>query len=151
MAPTFSPEQIKQMLPNYSLPLTIVQDEPLKMVSLVDIVLCASGTATLVVGLLRKPMVIMYKMNPITAFLAKLIVRGTKHFGLINLILGKRVVPELFQGEANVERLAQEILKFVEDPAYRRATTNELSRAHEILGSKGATHRVAQILKPLLF
>lgn len=101
VAPTFSNEDVQQLLPHYDVPLTLMQQDPLKMVSLVDIVLCASGTATLVVGLLKRPMVIMYKMNPVSAWFARLVVKGTAHFGLINLVLGKSVVPELFQGEAS--------------------------------------------------
>lgn len=151
VAPTLSKEAIQGLLPRYDIPLTIIQDDPLKMVSLVDIVLCASGTATLVVGLLKKPMVIMYKMNALSAFLARIVVKGTQHFGLINLVLGKRVVPELFQNEASPERLSAELLRYIESEKYKKAVVEDLSSVQPILGSKGATVRVAEILRPFLF
>jgi lipid-A-disaccharide synthase len=150
VAPTFSKSVIQDILPKFNIPLTIVQDDPIVMVSMMDIVLCASGTATLVVGLLKKPMVIMYKMNSITAFFAKIFVKGAKYFGLINLILNKKVVPEFFQEEASPEKLSEEILKYVDDGHYRQSIIEELGHAQLVLGSKGATVRVAEILKPML-
>ena len=151
VAPTFSKNEIQNILPHYSIPLSVIQDEPLKMIGLMDLVLCASGTATLVVGLLCKPMVIMYKMNAFSAFLARQFVKGTAHFGLINLILGRRVVPELFQNEANVLKLTEEIKKYIDDKNLRDRTSGELLQARRLLGSKGATVRVTEVLKPLLF
>lgn len=151
VAPSISKESIQNLLPPYSIPLIIIQGDPLAMVSLMDLVLCASGTATLVVGLLLKPMVIMYRMNPFSAWLAKKIVKGTAHFGLVNLILGKRAVPELFQEEASVEGLARELGQFMSDKKLYTNTVSELAMTAKLLGSKGATHRVAEVLKPYLF
>lgn len=151
LASTVSKKKMQGMLPSYSLPLTLVQEDPMRMVSWVDVVLCASGTATLVAGLLQKPMVIMYRMNPITSWIAKRVVRGTAHFGLINLVLGKRVVTELFQDEANVENLSNELNKLISDKKFRDTMVADLAMAAKLLGSKGATKRVAEILSPILF
>jgi lipid-A-disaccharide synthase len=146
VAPTFTLEQIKNLLPEYTIPLSIIRDEPLKMISMMDLILCASGTATLIVGLLKKPMVIMYKMNFITSFLVRRIVKGTDHFGLINLILNQRVVPELFQENATPQNLSNEILKYINEPEYLNSVKNQLSTAGALLGENGATFRVAKIL-----
>ncbi|MEQ1665800.1 MAG: lipid-A-disaccharide synthase, partial [Bdellovibrionales bacterium] len=146
VAPTFTLEQIKNLLPEYTIPLSIIRDEPLKMISMMDLILCASGTATLIVGLLKKPMVIMYKMNFITSFLVRRIVKGTDHFGLINLILNRRVVPELFQENATPQNLSNEILKYINEPEYLTSVKNQLSSAVGLLGENGATFRVAKIL-----
>lgn len=151
VAPTFTIDQIKALLPASSLPLMLIKDEPMKMVSLVDAVICASGTATLVVGLMRKPMVVMYKMNPITAFWAKHFVKDTAHFGLINLILGGRVAPELFQEQANAQNIANEIEKVVGNKEKYQEVESQLGRASELLGRRGATVRVAEALKDFLF
>ncbi len=151
VAPTFSIEKMKGQLPHYSLPLIFMKDNPMKMVSLVDAVICASGTATLVVGLLKKPMVVMYKMNPITAFMARHFVKGTAHFGLINLILGHRVATELFQSEASAVNLASELEKLIGDKNYYHEFEVELGKAHEMLGHRGATSRVAAALSEYLF
>ena len=151
IAPTFSLEQVRARLPNYTVPLIFIKEEPMKMVSMVDVVLCASGTATLVVGLMKKPMVIMYKMNALTAWLARIFVKGTAHFGLINLVLGRRVVSEMFQDQATPELLAAELNKLIGDKKHYSEVEQELGQAHERLGRKGATMRVAAALKDYLF
>jgi len=113
-------------------------------------VLCASGTATLVVGLMHKPMVIMYKMNALSARLAKWVVKGTAHFGLVNLILARRAVPELFQEQASPARLAQELARYLDDASYYKRIESELMTVRDRLGTGGATRRVAEILEAYL-
>jgi lipid-A-disaccharide synthase len=151
VAPSFDPEWMRKLVPQSAVPLLLVQDEPLKMVGLTDLVLCASGTATLVVGLMRKPMVIMYKMNALSALLARLVVKGTAYFGLVNLILERRVVPELFQEEATSQRLAEELARYIDDASLSNRTESELLAVRDRLGSGGATQRVAKILDAYLF
>jgi lipid-A-disaccharide synthase len=114
------------------------------------VVLCASGTATLTVGLLEKPMVIMYRMSRLTVFVGRMIVRPPPHFGLINLVLGERVVPELFQEEATPERMSRELSAMIGSDETRRAIRARLARAKELLGRRGATERVARALQPYL-
>lgn len=147
VAPTFAKEEMQGLLPNLRFPLQLVQGNSFEMLSLCDVVLTASGTATLIVGLMEKPMVIMYKMNALTAFIAKRVVTKTPFFGMINLILNERVVPELFQEQASVENLTLELEKLLEDSALARATKDKLRLAKKALGDKGATQRVAQSLK----
>jgi lipid-A-disaccharide synthase len=149
VAPTFSIEEVKKMLPPTSLPLILCKNDPMQMVSLVDAVLCASGTATLVVGLMKKPMIVMYKTNPLTAFLARNFV-GTEHFGLINLILNGRVVQEFFQNEANPTAMAAELQQIIDDKSYYRDMQNKLASSHDLLGRRGATERVARALDEFL-
>jgi lipid-A-disaccharide synthase len=148
VAPNFSLDEIQRRLPEIQFPLRLIQAEPFTMIRLADVVLCASGTATLMVGLLGKPMVIMYKMNAITAFLAKLIVKNTPFFGLINLVLGRRVVPELFQEQANLDGLCTALEVFINDPQNREKTHLELLEARHCLGNRGATERVNEALQP---
>ncbi|MCB0394667.1 MAG: lipid-A-disaccharide synthase, partial [Bdellovibrionales bacterium] len=76
VAPTLSIEELQKFMPeNHSLNLIFVKREPFEMVSICDTILCASGTATLTVGILEKPMVIMYKAAALSAFLAKQIIK----------------------------------------------------------------------------
>jgi lipid-A-disaccharide synthase len=89
---------------------SMIKKDPFMMISLSDLILCASGTATLMVGLCQKPMVIMYRMNNFTAFMAKRLVKHVPFFGMVNLILGEEAVPERFQNEANPEVLSQLLL-----------------------------------------
>lgn len=150
VAPTFELDEVRQRLPNIDLPLILVKDEPFEMIHLADVVLCASGTATLMVGLMRKPMVIMYKMSATTAWVAKHFVKSTKYFGMINLILDKMAVPELFQDQASVEGICKELRPMLTDTHLRKQIEAELSLAQERLGDKGATVRVANALTEYL-
>ncbi len=151
VAPGLDVEYVRSLLPedlNFSL--ILMQAEPFPMIQLCDALLCASGTATLMVGLMQKPMVVMYKMNPLSAFLAKRFVRSTKYFAMINLILDELVVPELFQEEAQPERLQKELIPLLFDPQGRKEVQERLSAARALLGEQGATARVAKALEVYL-
>lgn len=147
VAPNFSKEKAQAWLADLNFPLMLIKDEPFSMIDLADVVLCASGTATLMVGLLEKPMVIMYKMNRLTAFLAKRFVRHTNHFGLINLVLNERVVPELFQEQAEASQLVAALETLITDREKRRTIARNLRSAKDRLGASGATERVAAALE----
>ncbi len=147
VAPNFSLDQAREWLNELDFPLILIKDEPFNMINLADLVLCASGTATLMVGLLEKPMVIMYKMNAFTAFLAKRFVKSTKYFGLINLVLDRLVVPEVFQEKAEPDNLAKLLGEMIISRSHREDLANQLRPAKERLGSTGATARVAKIIE----
>lgn len=147
VAPNFTKEDVQARLGGLDFPLILIKDEPFSMIDLADVVLCASGTATLMVGLLEKPMVVMYKMNRLTARLAKMFVKATKHFGLINLVLDERAVPELFQEQADPPHLVEELEPLILNPERRKRVQERLRPAKHRLGSTGATERVAQILE----
>lgn len=146
LAPTLERSDVEPYLAGFPFSIQIIKDEPLKMIALADVLLVASGTATLMVGLMEKPMVIMYRMNAVTAWLAKRLVTKTKFFGMANLIMDRQVVPELFQEDANPERLASELLRYLEDPTERERVRKDLALIKERLGNKGATANVARIL-----
>lgn len=147
VAPNFSKEAIQDRLNGLDFPLMLIKDEPFSMIDLADVVLCASGTATLMVGLLEKPMLIMYKMSRLTAWVARMLVTSTKHFGLINLVLDERVAPELFQEEADAPHLVRELEPLLTDGALRARMSERLRPAKDRLGTKGATERVAEALE----
>ena len=151
VAPGLEREQLKPWLARLDadgkgLPIPLAKDAPFDMIQMCDAVLCASGTATLMVGLMEKPMVIMYRMNPVTAFLARRLVTKTPFFGMVNLILGKRAVEELFQEEASPLRMASEIQRVLFDVDRRREIVSDLRSLKDRLGSRGATDRVASVL-----
>lgn len=145
-APNFTKEQMQEYLEDFRLPYMLVKDESFRMIHLVDVMLVASGTATLQVALMKKPMVIMYKFKWLTGVIAKVIVRGTKFFGLANLILGKEVVPERWQGGANPAELARLLQRYFDDSTYRETVIEDLTQVRQHLGNKGATLRVVKAL-----
>lgn len=146
VAQTLSKEEVQEAIGDVGCSYILIKDEPNEMICIADVVLAASGTATLMVGLLQKPMVIMYKMQWFTYFLAKAIVRGVKYFGLVNLIMDRLVVPELWQHQANPENLKKHVLRYFQDKEYYLKTKADLAQIQERLGSKGATERVAKAL-----
>lgn len=96
-----------------------------------DVVLLASGTATLEAMLLKKPMVVAYKFSSVTAYIAKKVVR-TPFFSLPNILAKKELVPEVFQEDVSAERLApmvQDAFRKVNDPILM----DEYLKVHESL------------------
>jgi lipid-A-disaccharide synthase len=147
VAPTLEREKLARAIGDVEFPIQIVKENPNDMIALADVVLVASGTATLMVGLMEKPMVIMYRMNAITAWLAKRLVTKTKYFGMVNLVMNRKIVPELFQEEASPEGMAREVSRLVENPSERTRMIDDLKQVKDRLGSKGATERVRYLLE----
>jgi lipid-A-disaccharide synthase len=147
VAPTIRKEQMIERLDDFKSPYILLQDDPNKMISLADYILVASGTATLMVGLLQKPMVIMYRMKWSTAVIVRLLIRGVKFFGLVNLILEREVVPERLQAAASPDELFRLMDRYITDENYRQSVVDELKKLPQFLGDKGATKRVAQALE----
>jgi lipid-A-disaccharide synthase len=149
-APTVDKEKLQEKLQDVRFPYMLLKQDPFEMIHLTDCILAASGTATLMVALLEKPMVVMYKFKWLTGVLAKMIVRGVKYFGIVNLISGREIVPERWQGPANPDELYRLMSRFMEDPEYTQRVREDLKQIRHQLGEKGATQRVADALKPYL-
>jgi len=88
--------------------------------------------------------VIVYRMSWLTYLVARLLVR-VEHIGMVNLIAGKRLMPELVQGDFNPRRLIDETRRILNDNQLRLNMVEELTRLRERLGSVGAADRVAEI------
>ena len=108
------------------------------------VVVC-SGTVTLEAALCGIPMVIIYKISPITALLGKILVTGVNFIGLVNLIAGKGLVPELIQYEASSQKIAETVGRMVQDEAGMNALREELIELRDKLGGPGASDRTADI------
>lgn len=114
-----------------------------------DTVLLASGTVTLEAAILGTPMVVMYRVSPLTAWLGRRLVR-VPFFSLVNLVAGRRVVPELLQEEATPGRLAEEILALLDDAGTRALQVRGLAEVSRALGVPGAADRAAEAALGLL-
>jgi lipid-A-disaccharide synthase len=129
--------------------LPIVGGETYDLIAAADLVLLASGSATLETALLERPMVIMYRLARLTYALARLLVR-VPFIGMPNLILGKRAVPELIQGEVLPERIAAEARAILDDPARAAEIRRDLARVRALLGEPGAARRAARIAAEMM-
>jgi len=115
-----------------------------------DLLLVASGTATLEAGIYGTPMIVTYKLNPVTAYLfGPLVWLNTKNFSLINIVAGKAIVPEMYQLKAKPELLAKEALSLIRNGGLA-AMRKELSEVRRKLGHPGASRRAAEeVLKTI--
>lgn len=102
-----------------------------------------SGTATLETACFQTPMVIVYKTSWLTYFIGKLLVR-IKNIGLVNILAGRTIVPELIQHRANAESIVREVSKFLIDKTYYASTREQLTAIYKTLGKPGAASRVAE-------
>ncbi len=107
-------------------------------------VIAASGTVTLEAAISGTPMVIIYKVSPLSYFLGKNMIQ-VKHIGLVNLIAGKEIVPELIQRAATPERIADTVSKMLSDSSGLKTLGLELLNIRSKLGGPGASERVADI------
>ncbi len=132
-----------------SLDIRIIKGEANDVINVSNVILAASGTITLQAALFGKPMVIVYKMSLLTYAIAKLLVT-VKHIGLVNIMAGKRIVPELVQYDATPENIAGEAKRFLYDAQYYEKTIKELNAVRLTLGPPGASERVAREIAGML-
>lgn len=110
-----------------------------------ELILVASGTATLEAGCLGAPMVIIYQTSWSTYHLGQRLVK-VKYVGLPNIIAGKEIVPELLQNEVTGEAVSQRALTILENPEKQRQIRADLAKVRQALGQSGAVERVANLI-----
>ncbi len=130
-------------------PYKILDDDTYNGVEASDVVLVASGTATLETAILNRPMIILYKVSLLTWLLAKLYIR-IPHIGLVNVVAGKKIVPELIQFDANPKKVAAAFGALWEDTARLEAIRRALAGVKAALGAPGASRRAAEQIASFL-
>ena len=132
-------------------PIALVHDRPRQVMAAADVVLCASGTATLETMLVNRPLVMAYRLARSTYLMAKhLRLIRPQLFALPNILAGERLVPELIQDEANGERLAAEAMRWLDNPqqaAELRGRFRDLHRQLRCDASDKAAAAVAGLLQ----
>ena len=132
-----------------SLPLIkIVENETYDALNASDAAAVASGTATLEAGIIGTPMAVVYKTSALNYGLLEPII-SVEHYGLINLIAGKRVAKELIQREFTASTLSTELMRLLE-PAVNTSMRAELKTAADKLGHGGASKRAAETIIKLI-
>jgi lipid-A-disaccharide synthase len=140
-APTIAREILEGIVRGRGSSVTIVPHDGGEAVASADVALSASGTATLEAAVLGTPVVVMYRLSRANYLLGRWLVK-IPHFSLINIIAGKRVVPELVQSEVRGRRIAEEVREIVR-PGHYEEVRAELDAVRAKLGRPGASRRVA--------
>jgi lipid-A-disaccharide synthase len=149
IAPGLQKKEIERLLQNATVPIKTVSDSIYEVIDSSYLVIVASGTATLETALLATPMVIVYKMSPLSYLIGKALVK-VPYIGMANIIAGKRVVPELIQGEATAGNIAAAVTRMLKDTRYYQNICEELASIKKKLGEPGASKRAAQIAVNML-
>ncbi len=143
VADSIDPELIQQKLGDNPLGIKVVTGRNYDVMNCSDALIMASGSSTLEAGLFTVPMVIIYKVHPLTYFIARFFTNIT-HFGLVNIVAEEEVVPELLNEQVTPERIAAEALKVLKDPEQARIVRERLQRVRESLGTPGVVERIAR-------
>ena len=124
-------------------PAVIVEGDTDAVLAAADVTLTASGTATVQTALHDSPMVIVYRLSPATYRLGRRFVK-LDTFGMVNLIAGRKIVPELIQDDFTPEAVAEEAVSMLTDPARAASIREDLARVRAKLGGPGASRRAAE-------
>jgi len=149
LASTVDEETVKPYLENAQVDIMVHSGNTREVLRACDLALIASGTATLEATITGTPMVILYRVSFLTYLLGKLLAK-VSHIGLVNLVAGREVVPELIQGDAIDTRLAEEGLCLLEDAERREEMKEDLRLVREQLGQGGASERVAALAAEMM-
>jgi lipid-A-disaccharide synthase len=143
-ASTVERRGLEETLAQSPVKLTMSEGDTYNVLHACDLAWAASGTATLETALMLRPMIIMYRLAWLTYGLARLLVR-VNQIGMVNIIAGEAVVPELIQNELTAERIVAESQAILKDSGLQARIVKKLAEVREKLGSPGAAHRVAEM------
>ncbi len=145
VASTISREILQNMIRDYNIDIRLTTDNTYDLMNIATVAVAASGTATLETAIMGLPTVIVYRMATLTYLLGRLLVK-IPDIGLPNIVAGRRVVPELVQGQATAADIARETLTILTDPAARARISADLAAVRLRLGESGAVGRVAEVI-----
>ena len=127
------------------LPLTVFRDRTRDVLAAADVVLLASGTVTLEAMLLKRPMVVTYRLHPLTWILLRRLVR-VPHVALPNILSGREVVPEFLQRDCTPEKMGPALLAWLDQPERVRALQALFREQHLALRRNASDSAAAAIL-----
>ena len=148
-ADSISDEELQSYLQPCQVAINVVKGQTYDAIQCCDAIMTTSGTASLEIALLGVPMLIAYRLAPLTYWLGKQLVK-IPFIGLPNIIAGKSVAKELIQHDVTAENLATEILRLLNDQPYRVACLQGLQVVKTELGAGGGSKNMAQLALSML-
>ncbi len=139
----------EKTLQNPFLNVRVINGDAYNVLSVSDLAVVASGSVTLESAIIGTPIIITYKVSSLTYLLYKIVSR-IRFLGLVNIIAGKEIAPELLQYNATPEKIAGAILKILTNDKVRTDMRAELKKVSASLGSPGASRRAADAVLELL-
>lgn len=149
-ASTIAPELLSKYLDRFpDVQVAIAEEDHKSVRAAMDFVICKSGTSTLEYALLGVPMVIIYKASWLTGFIARRVLK-IPHIGLVNIVAGREVAPELLQEQATGAQIGERVLAILDDEKRLQDMKNQMEQVRETIGGPGASLRVAEAVGEFL-
>ncbi len=148
-ADSISDELIEFYLNMADIDVRVIKHQQYDVMQCCDVMMTCSGTATLEIALMNIPMVICYKLNALTYWLGRYLVK-TRFIGLPNIIFGEGIVRELIQHDATPENLANEVLHLLSNPKTAQIQRENLNIVREKLGQSGGIQTMAKLVLEML-
>jgi len=149
LADTLETHFVSNIIRQYPIKVKVIPDEIYDVIGCADIAMVASGTATLETALMGTPMIIIYKVSAPSYYVGKMVI-NVDHIGLVNIMAGKTIVPELIQEAAIPEAIAAEVIDILTNRERMDDIKTELSKIRYMLGSPGAAVRAAHLAYEML-
>jgi lipid-A-disaccharide synthase len=149
LASSLTMADLAPFLAKSGLDIKVVEGRGYDVMQVCDAIITVSGTVTLEIALIGVPMVIIYRVSPLTYEVGKRLIR-VDHVGICNIVAGERIVPELIQHDAEPVPIAAEIARMLAEPGYGAAMKTKLSAVREKLGSGGGSANAAHLILDML-
>ncbi len=144
LAPTISRELVQSFIDRTPLKIIVAQRDIYSVLKVCDLALVASGTATLETALMGVPMVVAYRVSPLSFAIGKMVI-NVPYVSIVNLIAGEEAVPEVLQDAVTPEALAEKASMILDNEEYRNGMLMKLGKIREGMGDRGASDRTARI------
>ncbi len=150
-APSVARQQIEEIVAERAgrMDFEIISEGVERVFARSDVLVAASGTVTLQAAIHGTPMVIIYKVSPVSFLLGRALVR-VPHIGLVNLVAGRELVPELVQDAASAPNIAAAVENMLADPRHLNQLKQQLFDLRHVLGGGGASRKVAELALEML-
>lgn len=149
IANTLNLQFVRRFIEDGSVPVKVVENNFYEVLAISDCAVVTSGTATLEAAFMTVPMVIVYKVSPLTYIIGKALVK-MDYISLPNIVAGKKIVPELIQDDASPERIAEEVMSIFGGQNYSEEMKARLQKVRGVLGKGGASERAANMVYGML-